>query len=334
MNQERLNLWAALAATALLVSLPRGAKAQGEVALAETLYRTARDLMAEGKYAEACPKFAESYRLDRATGTLLNLAACHEAEGKLASAWIEYMDAASAAKRDGREDRVKYAEDHKLELEPKLSRLTITLAPGVDAATLQITVDGALVGAAVLGVPAPRDPGPHVVEAKASGRLPFAQTVTLGAVADHQTVTIPALEVDPASAVQAAPTAVAPVAPPQAASSTQSGQAPVGAEASTPTSVYVVGGVTLALAAGATVTGILYFDRKNEYEPGTNDQADYDAAQTMGYVNAGLWVGTVVGAAVTGYLYFSDPKPSTVAAPSVVPLVGRGFAGVAATGAF
>ena len=105
-------------------------------------------------------------------------------------------------------------------------------------------------------------------------------------------------------------------------------------EASTPTSVYVAGGVTLALAAGATVTGILYVDRRNDYEPGTNDQADYDAAQTMGYVNAGLWVGTLLGAALTGYLYFSAPEPATVAAPSVVPLVGRGFAGVAATGAF
>ena len=88
------------------------------------------------------------------------------------------------------------------------------------------------------------------------------------------------------------------------------------------------------MAAGATVTGILYLDRRSDYEAGTNAESDYNAAQTMGYVNAGLWVGTLVGAALTGYLYLSDPEPSAAATPSVVPLVGRGFAGVAATGSF
>ena len=327
---------AAFATSAIFAGMPRPALAQGEVALAETLYRAARDLMAEGKYSEACPKFAESYRLDRATGTLLNLAACHEAEGKLASAWVEYMDAAAAAQRDGREDRVQYAEEHKRALEPKLSRLTITLALGVDVSTLQITLDGAVVGTAALGVPAPLDPGPHVVEAKAAGMLPYSTTVTLGALADQQTVTIPPLEVDPAASAPPAPVPVAPARPEPHPDQTL----PI-AEAPTPTAVYVVGGITVALAAGTAVTGIVYLDRRSSYENGTDAaqrQSDYDAAQTLGYVNAGLLVGTLAGAAVTGYLYLRDPEPTTASGaielPSVSPILGRGFAGVAATGAF
>src|SRR5882672_7960826 len=145
------------AALVAAIAAPRTAIAQKQVVLAETLYQTGRDLMTAGKYAEACPKFAESYRLDAATGTLLNLAACHEAEGKFASAWGEFTDGANAAERDGRDDRVEYATDRAQALLPKLSRLVIDTAQGVDRAALQISLDGAEVGAAALGVPMPLD---------------------------------------------------------------------------------------------------------------------------------------------------------------------------------
>jgi hypothetical protein len=287
-----------------------------EVSLADTLYRQARELSAANNFAEACPKFAESYRLDPATGTLLNLASCHESQGKLATAWLEYSDALAVSRRDHRQSRVKFAEERIAAIEPKLSRLTLTLAPDADGTGLELALDGVQIGRAALGVPTPVDPGTHVVEAKARGKKSWQGSVEIGAAADAQTVTIPALEsepvvvppppvITPAPAPVVAP--VAPVAPPPPRD--------VAVERPIPISVYVTGGATLALAIAASVTGGIYLDKKSSYDSGgrTNAnqsaaQSDHDSLQTLGVANLVLWIGAAAGAGVTGYLYATRPE--------------------------
>src|SRR5689334_5988136 len=206
--------------------------------------------MAAGNYDAACPKLAESQRLDPATGTLLNLAACHEKQGKLATAWLEYSDALVAARRDGRDDRVEFARQRAGELEPKLSRLTIVLGPDADEPQLTLELDGASVGRAVLGAATPVDPGTHVVRATAPGKQPWQQSIEVGAVADQQSITVPRLEIAPAS--EATPAPAAPVAPPAAPVPAVS-PSPDGDRLPRPipTSIYVSGGITLGLLAGA-----------------------------------------------------------------------------------
>ena len=51
---------------------------------AEALFDEGRNLVAAGKIAEACPKFADSQRLDPSPSTLLNLASCWEKLGRTA----------------------------------------------------------------------------------------------------------------------------------------------------------------------------------------------------------------------------------------------------------
>ncbi|MGC4092809.1 MAG: hypothetical protein QM756_33980 [Polyangiaceae bacterium] len=162
-------------------------------ALAEQLFQSAQDLMRSERYAEACPKFAESQRLDPGTGTLLNLALCHEREGKLASAWTEYNDVITFAQRDQRPDRVQFAKERIAAIEPKLSRLTLQVAPDADVPGLEIQLDGQTLGAAARGVATPADPGEHVVSAKAPGKLPWQSKLQLAANAATQTVTVPKL---------------------------------------------------------------------------------------------------------------------------------------------
>src|SRR5262249_1988800 len=146
-------------------------------ALAQSLFEEGRGLMKAGNYAQACVKLAESQRLDPAPGTQLNLAVCHEAEGKTATAWVEFNDALTQARRDGRAEREQLAQEHIAALTPKLSRLTVAVASAAKIDTLEIKLDGVVIREAAWGVPAPIDPGKHRVEASARGKKPWLQEV-------------------------------------------------------------------------------------------------------------------------------------------------------------
>lgn len=328
-------MWRCVTVAALLLT-PRLASAQAETkaAVAEALYRQARDLMAAGKYDEACPKLAQSQQLDPATGTLLNLAACHEKQGKLATAWLEYSDALVAARRDGREDRVQYARERAAELEPKLSRLTLLLAPNADAPGLTIELDGTSVGSAVFGVPTPVDPGKHSVRASAPGKKPQVFSIEI-AVADQQSLSIPPLEAAPADAPPAEPTAVTRTD----GSSNEQPRNDELARRPIPTSVYLAGGITLALAASASVSGVAYLNKRSDYEALAKSdgltgavEARRDKAQRYGYANLGLWIGTAIGAGVTTYLYVT--RPTQQSAIRVTPWLGPQVAGLGLDGGF
>jgi hypothetical protein len=162
-------------------------------ALAEELFREGQTLVEAKHFSEACPKFAESQRLDPGTGTLLNLAACHEGEGKLASAWTEYSEVVTLATRDNRPDRVSYAEERLKAIQPQLSRLTVEVSSESDVSGLVVELDGAPVGRAALGVAVPVDPGTHTIEAKAPGKQPWRTTVDVSAGASNKSVTVPRL---------------------------------------------------------------------------------------------------------------------------------------------
>ncbi len=76
-----------------------------EKAIARTLFEQGRSLVRAGKWDEACPKLAESQRLDPGIGTLYNLADCHEHVGKLAAAWVEFSEVQDQAKRSNQAER-------------------------------------------------------------------------------------------------------------------------------------------------------------------------------------------------------------------------------------
>jgi tetratricopeptide (TPR) repeat protein len=155
----------------LVTVMAAGAAAEtADLAAADALLREGKALLERKQLAEACPKLAESNRLYPAAGTLLALGTCHEAEGKTASAWAEYDEAANHAREEALPEIEKAARARRDAIAARLSSLSIVPSRLAAAAVgLYVQRDRVFVDAAALRAAVPVDPGEHRVEASAPG---------------------------------------------------------------------------------------------------------------------------------------------------------------------
>ncbi|MGK3982188.1 hypothetical protein WME99_04085 [Sorangium sp. So ce136] len=218
--------WPRVAGVALALALavsPGVAFAQ-----ADALLEQGKQLMKKGKLADACPKIEESYRLSPRSATLLALATCHEKQGKLATAWAEYIDLGAAARKEGNKRLEADAKARGAKLELRLPRLTLNVPRAAAVEGLEVTLDGEPVDSAAWGQARPIDPGEHKVSASAPGRKRWELSVTIKR-GDRKAVAVPALAKDGSAAPEPAPAAAAPAkeaASPVAAAPDKGGTAP------------------------------------------------------------------------------------------------------------
>ena len=184
-------MWPLVAAIGLGYSTAAAAQPAAGTAAAEALFQEGRTLLMGGKINEACPKLAESQRLDPATGTLMALALCHEQQGKLASAWAEFADVEGRSRGDGRPDRERTAREHGAALRPRLSTLALDVPREVaDVPGLAIAIDGVPIGRAAWDTAIPVDGGERVVEATVPDRPPWKTTVSVRREQDRVRVVV------------------------------------------------------------------------------------------------------------------------------------------------
>jgi hypothetical protein len=173
---------------------------------AEALFERGKTLMDQGHTVEACAAFAESQRLDPAGGTLLRLALCREAEGKLASAWLGYTEVVRTSREGTGEpaklqERIRIAREHLAAIERRVPSLVIAVPPSTRVAGLAVSANGLPRNEGSWGVALPVDPGDVAIVATAPGRREVHVTVHV-AEGQQQTVEVPAL---PPAAPTAAP---------------------------------------------------------------------------------------------------------------------------------
>ena len=150
----------------LAVASPASAQTS-DVEASDRFFEKGRAFADVGRLDLACPLFDASYRLDPTLGSLLHVAACHEHEGRLATAWKLFSQARAQAVATGQLDRKNAAEGRLASLGPRLARARLEAPLHADTQEWVIRVDGAVVPLPAPGEATPMDAGQHRVEVQA-----------------------------------------------------------------------------------------------------------------------------------------------------------------------
>jgi hypothetical protein len=328
-----------LAGAVLAVSIAIGvapyARAQSiDPAAATELFKQGRTLMEKGDYAGACPKFAESARLDAKVGTLLNLAECEDKLGQIAEARQHLQLAIDRARIDN-DDRLKLATDALAAIDARVPRLTVALVAGAPPTTM-VQRDGVMLEGASLDNALPVDPGHHVIVASADGF-------------ESKTFTIDLKESEK-QRIEVGPGAKLPEPAKKPASSTtfvSSTSDATRSSSSTRTWGYVVGGLGVVGLGIGTVYGFVALSKNSESKSnGACDANNFcdaagkaarDDARRAGNVSTFAFVVGGVAVAAGAVLILAGPSSSSkpdAARIEAAPLVGTTGGGLLLRGAW
>jgi hypothetical protein len=315
----RLSVFLLMLPVATSVAVARASGPQS--ATADAMFRYAKEAMARGDLATACAQFAESERLEPATGTLLNLADCEERSGKLSAALGHYRMA-----RDGMppsDFRVSFANDKIASVTKRVPYLTLRLhAPTVPGT--RVMIDEVELSPASLGVPIPVDPGRHICAVIVPGRADARREVSL------QEAQAQTLELVPGPVGEARRSVFA------SAPSSEAGDS----STTSRTLGFVSGAVGLVGLGAGTVAGVITITAantyKNECRNGYCSPQGRDAAatgQVMQWVSPiGFAVGAV-GIGLASYFLFFQPK-ATRSTATVTPAIGPTTMGLSLSDTF
>jgi hypothetical protein len=337
----RLLRFASIAPVCVVLLQATSAAAQNDKAAAEALFDQGLRLMKQNSFSDACPKLEESERIDPAVGTLLYLGECYERVGKTASAWATFREAASLANNSNQADRARVAGGRAQDLEGKLSRLSIELAPDVARITgVVVKRNGQRLEPSLYGTPLPVDPGEYRIEVSAPGYETWTTPIKVEAGGASASVRVPGL-------VKGAEAPETPTpAPPTSAGTGKEPSPPLLPPAkhgltTGQTLGLVVGGVGVVGLGLGTYFGVRAIGKNSDAEAfcsGDNrctqsgidltDKAKKDAtAANIAFAAGGALI------AIGGVIFFSTGQSDTDRV-ALVPLLGPNTAAASISGSF
>ncbi len=334
MRPSRVAAVCSLLFTLSASSAARAQRTGTETATAEALFEEGKRLMAAGRHEAACPKFAESLRLDVGLGTMLWLADCYDKNGQAASAWTQFRDAEALAMRL-RDPRAKLAHEEAVRLEPKLSRLVVAVPASGDSEAVEVKRNGVVLPRALWGIPVPTDAGQHRITVTAPGKQLWESVAVVPSRGGASvTVKVPAL-----AAVGAEPLAPADGSNAAAESATDSPAAPVDSAGRTQRIVGIVssgaGIVGLGVGAFFGLRVAAKNDESKENCAGNRcNQLGFDARQSALDAATVSTIAFIAGGALLAggvVLYLTAPR-GRASSLAVGPMVGAAEGGGAIYG--
>jgi hypothetical protein len=301
----RLTLVVLLLAPAVAVAQPNP-QPDPKSRQADALFEEAKALEDAGQLKEACERFDEALGLNPAAiGAMIAVAKCDARFDRVASAVALYISARDHAREAHADEFVALAEDNINTLAPVVPHLQLVLAELTP--DLAISIDGKRIAIADVA-DIQLDPGPHDIVVVAPRHHPHHEHVVL-AKKDRKAVKIAALE--------------------------RVGQLGM------PIAITAAGGVVLV---AGIVTGAI---ASSNYHSAVRTQCMDDAnmcspsgliatnhARTLGDIGTGIGIAGVAAIAVGGFLGWRAWPRGDDRGVAVVPVVGDGGVGVAATGRF
>jgi len=317
------------------------ASAQNDKAAAEALFDQGVRLMKQNSFTDACPKLEESERIDPAVGTLLYLGECYERVGKTASAWATFREAASLAGNSNQVDRARIAAGRAQDLEPKLSRLSVELAPEVARIPDVVVKRGTQrLEPSLYGTQLPVDPGEYRIEVTAPGYETWTTPIKVEAGGASASVRVPGLIKSATPPVTPTATATLPPAmgqqqppaklPPAAKPGLSTGQ----------TLGLVVGSVGVIGLGLGTYFGVRAIGKNSDAEPFCREnrcvQAGFDLTEKAKKSAAAANVAFAAGGALVaiGGVIFLSTGARDADRVALVPLLGPDTAAASISGSF
>jgi hypothetical protein len=324
----------------LLSAIPVAAAAQpsdADKATARTLTVEGYEALEKKDFAGALERFTRADSMFHAPTITLGIARAQVGLGKLVAAREIYNRLVHEEIPANASAGFKTAiEDGKRDLSALERRIPYVTIHVQGAPSPRITLDGADVPAAALGVRRPVDPGKHVIRATAAGLAPSEKAVTLGEGKSE----VVKLELKPEAPAPpgAAPPAIAAGAPPPPAAEDQASTpqeqpgAPMHVRRKVGIAVGSVGIVSVGLGVGVGVAalGVRSDLQKACPEPKScprSQQSNLDRYNLLGNTSTALIIAGGVAAVAGVVLFATAPKAQRENKAFVAPVIGVGYAG-------